>query len=85
MPACSIAHKELIPIVMAAFIWGRSWQGKIVLFWCDNEAVVTVVNKLYCRDLKTDAYDQMPGFYSCEIPILVRGYPHSWYKQCTSR
>ena len=42
MPACSIVHKELIPIVMASFIWGKGWHGKTVLFWCDNTAVVSV-------------------------------------------
>ena len=51
MPTSSIAHKELIPIVMAAFLWGKGWQGKMILFHCDNTAVVSVINKLYCQDL----------------------------------
>ena len=52
MPVSAIAHKELIPIVMASFIWGQQWQGNFVLFHCDNAAVVAVMNKLYCRDLR---------------------------------
>ena len=40
----SIAHKELIPIVIAGFVWGRSWAGRIVQFNCDNQAVVTILS-----------------------------------------
>ena len=36
-----ITGKELVPIVMA---WGKGWQGKTVQFWCDNAAVVCIVN-----------------------------------------
>ena len=34
----SIAHRELVPIVIACFLWGRLWSGKVVQFYCDNEA-----------------------------------------------
>ena len=47
----SIAYKELIPIVVASFAWGKSWAGKVVEFSSDNQAVVTILTKLYCRDL----------------------------------
>ena len=40
----SIAYKELFPIVIAAHIWGNSWEGKLVCFRSDNEAVVSIVN-----------------------------------------
>ena len=50
LPQKSIAYLELVPIVMSAFIWGRKWKGKIVMFMCDNEAVVSIVNKLYSKD-----------------------------------
>ena len=39
-----VTAKELIPIVIAAAVWGRSWQGKTVLAKCDNMAVVAIVN-----------------------------------------
>ena len=39
-PGCceslSIAVKELIPIVLAAHIWGNEWSRKRILFKCDN-------------------------------------------------
>ncbi len=46
----SIAAKELVPILIAAAIWGRQWFGKAVLFRCDNQAVVAVLKSRYSRD-----------------------------------
>ena len=40
----NIAVKELLPIVMTITIWSKVWSGQSVRCWCDNEAVVTVVN-----------------------------------------
>ena len=39
-----ISVKELIPIVVAAAIWGESWSGKSVRVRSDNAAVVAVIN-----------------------------------------
>ena len=39
-----IAVKELIPVVVAAVVWGRSWQGHVIHCQCDNQAVVLVIN-----------------------------------------
>ena len=46
----NIAVKELLPIVMATAIWGKEWSGQSVRCWCDNEAVVVIVNTGWCRD-----------------------------------
>ena len=35
--------KELIPILIAALIWGRSWSGQKVLCHCDNQVVVAAI------------------------------------------
>ena len=45
-----IAAKELIPILIALFIWGPHLHGKRVLSNCDNLAVVSVLNSRYSRD-----------------------------------
>jgi hypothetical protein len=45
-----ISVKELVPILVAAIVWGLQWQGCRVVAHCDNMAVVTVVNSRYCRD-----------------------------------
>ncbi|KAL5510713.1 hypothetical protein EMCRGX_G006308 [Ephydatia muelleri] len=36
----AIAVKELLPIVLAALIWGPAWHSPTVLSYCDNQAVV---------------------------------------------
>ena len=38
-----ISAKELVPVVMAAAIWGRYWSGRHVCFHSDNMAVVAVL------------------------------------------
>ena len=40
----SIAWQELYAIVVACSIWGNLWSQKRITFFCDNEAVVRVVN-----------------------------------------
>ena len=57
----SIAHKELIPIVIASFIWGRQWEGKMVQFNSDNMSVVMILSKLYTRD------DALMGYLRCVV------------------
>ncbi len=39
-----ITVEELVPIVIAAAVWGSEWKGKTVKAWCDNTAVVSIVN-----------------------------------------
>lgn len=46
----SIAVKELIPILIAATIWGPEWRGKRVCSLCDNSAVVAVLKSRSCKD-----------------------------------
>ena len=46
-----ITVKELLPITMAAALWGPQWKGKTVQVWCDNEAVVAIINQGSSKDL----------------------------------
>ena len=46
----SIAYKELFPIVVAAYLWGRQWVSRRVEFFCDNESVVAVLKSGTSRD-----------------------------------
>ena len=50
MPECHISTKEMIPIVMAAMVWGHRWRGLSVKFHCDNSAVVALLNSGAVRD-----------------------------------
>ena len=45
-----ITIKELIPIVLAAAIWGETWAGKSVRIRSDNAAVVAVINSGSSKD-----------------------------------
>jgi hypothetical protein len=47
---CSIAYKELFPIVLAAHVWGPLWQGKRVCFLCDNKGVSEAVQRRSCHE-----------------------------------
>eukprot|EP00731_Ephydatia_muelleri_P000372 Em0001g372a len=40
----SITIKELLPIMVAAAVWGTRWRAQKVLCHCDNQAVVAVLN-----------------------------------------
>ena len=62
----SIVVKELLPIVVAAAIWGHLWMGKVVLCHCDNPAVVSAVCGGYCKDPSINGSDDA-------VPLLFGG------------
>ena len=41
---CHITTKELVPIVLAAALWGPAWKGQTIHARCDNTAVVSLIN-----------------------------------------
>ena len=49
LQSASIEYKELFPIVVAAHVWGLSWFRQVVLFHCDNESVVLILNSRTSR------------------------------------
>ena len=49
MSAILIAVKELIPIILAAAIWGQCWKGLVVTCHCDNVVAVSAVQFRSCR------------------------------------
>ncbi len=48
----SIMPKELLPIVIAAVVWGVHWRGSTVKAWCDNMAVVATIKSGSCKEKK---------------------------------
>ena len=46
----NIATKGLVPLVLAAALWGVQWKGCHMLFHVDNMAVVASVQRLNARD-----------------------------------
>ena len=45
----SITFKELLPIVLASALWGRSWKNQSVVVQCDNQGAVAGVNSGYSK------------------------------------
>ena len=46
----NITVKELVPIVIAAALWGDKWRRSCVCFKCDNMAVVEILRSRTARD-----------------------------------
>ena len=44
--------KEFWVVLVSAWIWGDQWQGKLVYIFCDNDAVVEVLEKERPKDLR---------------------------------
>ena len=47
----NIVHLEMLNILVALRTWGLQWQGKALTIHCDNQAVVSILNTGYTRDL----------------------------------
>ena len=47
-----ITVRELYPIAISLGVWSANFQNKCVLFMCDNEAVVHIINKQTSKDPK---------------------------------
>ena len=54
-----IASKEMIPIIVAAALWGKLWSGKHICFHSDNMAVDAVLTKRSAKD------DHLLGLLRC--------------------
>ena len=46
----SIAAKELLPIILACYTWGRHWAGHQVICRCDNQVVVACLRSRTSKD-----------------------------------
>ena len=62
-----ITVKEMVPVVIAATIWGPVWQGKTVRFLCDNMAVVHIVNHGSSKKPGSNAPGPMLGFHCWQV------------------
>ena len=48
----TITVKELLPIVIAAAIWGSRWVGKTIRAQCDNAAIVAVLSSRTSKEVE---------------------------------
>lgn len=68
---CSIAVKELVPVVIAAALYGSQWKGKVVQFVVDNTAVVEVLNSTFCRDSHL--------MHLTRLMVFLASYHNFWF------
>ena len=47
--ARSITFMELFPIMVACFLWGNQFSGRKIMFYCDNQSVVSILNNKTCK------------------------------------
>ena len=68
----SIAFKELLPIVLAAAVWGDRWAGAYILCHSDNMAAVAQVNSLHARNGPTAHLLQCLAFFQAQADCRIR-------------
>ena len=60
----TISVKELVPVVLAAALWGMHWRGLNVCFHSDNSAVVAMLSKWSAGPLSAHHLVRCLYFYS---------------------
>ena len=51
----NVVHLEMLKILVPLRTWGFQWKGKVLTSHSDNQAVVTILNTRYTRDLSLAA------------------------------
>ena len=65
--AVDISVKELLPVVVAAALWGNTWQGKHIHFHSDNMAVVAILHSRTARNPELMHLLRCFSFYSAHF------------------
>jgi len=60
--AATITVKELLPIVLAAAVWGGQWRGRMVLCPCDHQAVVMALRGGLLHGQCDGVFPEVPVF-----------------------
>ncbi len=66
-----ITVKELLPVVVACAIWGRSSQGKSIRVRCDNAAVVAILRSGTSKDKLTMHLVRCLAFFRAEFSFTI--------------
>ena len=66
-----ISVKEMVPIVIAAAVWGGSWHRHRVFFHSDNAAVVAIIQRRVGETSCLVASFALPVFLCSILPILI--------------
>ena len=57
--------KEFWVVITSAWLWGERWRGKLVYIFCDNDAVVEVLQKEKPKDPKMQELLQEFLYITC--------------------
>ena len=71
----TIVHLEMLNILVAICTWACQWQGKTVRIFCDNAAVVSVLNSGKTRDLTLAAIDRNIFMETAQVDISLKTVP----------
>ncbi|XP_011404799.1 PREDICTED: uncharacterized protein LOC100639764 [Amphimedon queenslandica] len=72
LESTSIQVKELIPVVMAAALFGSSWKGKLVVSSVNNEAVAYILNKTHSKESHLMHLIRLLVFYAAHFDFWFR-------------
>ena len=71
MKEWNIMAKEMLPITMAAAVWGRRWQGKTTLVRSDNMAVVATLGSGGCKEPVTMQLRRCLAFLEATMKFIL--------------
>ena len=68
-----ITVKELLPVVIGVALWGEQWQGKAIRCWCDNAAVVAILQSGTSKDDRVMHLMRSLFFFLASYNVVVGG------------
>lgn len=69
-----IAVKELLPIILACAVWGRSWSGGLVHCHCDNQAVVASLRSRTSQNKHSQHMLRALAFIEARYDLILQPY-----------
>ena len=72
-----IAAKELVPVVVAAVVWGPRWAGRCICFHLDNDTVVTIIQKRHAKHCLLTELLRCLFFYALFFKVTFISIPYS--------
>ena len=73
-PGISIDWQELYAIVIACKIWGKHWSRKRIIFHCDNQPVVDIINSKHSKSPKIMALVRTLTLLTLEYNFYFKAY-----------
>ncbi len=67
-----IMPKEMLPIVVAAVVWGARWKGRAIRARCDNMSVVAAIQAGACKERWSMHLLRCLAFVEATLSVAVR-------------